>query len=283
LPPLTVTITEDAEDFRARIRQRLRERFGKEPSDADVEWGYFNELRMQQGLNKNWKSYRDTTWRMANQLLKEGRLKDALAHFLEVCFYDLNGPRDCAGHDAEWMRMNPPFNPQYGHPQTAQIQALALRLTLSKEALKDLFLKHCRKVPQIPLSPESCWTLLEKQINLESQPPGYFDGRHYTSCVDEVKALKREGKLDQAAELLLKAIEATEADAKATDCSVAPWYFHELAIVYRKQKNYLAERQILERLLKHRPRDSEAQERLKKVQSLIEAQDKTTPKRGDAN
>lgn len=264
---------QEAEECRERTRQRLRQRFGKEPSDADVEWGYLNELRMRQGLNNDWQSYRDTTYRMANQLIEEGKSKGALAFLLEVCFYDLNGPRDCAGHDAEWMRQNPPFNPVYGRLQSAvmaQIQALALQLGLGKETLKDLFLKRSLNVPHIRLLPDFCWTLLESQLNLGAQPPGYFDGRHYTSCIDEVKALKRESKLDQAAELLLKAIEATEAEAKATGSSVSPGYFRELAIVYRKQKNYLAEQQILERYLGHVPHDSEAKERLKKVQSHIE-------------
>jgi tetratricopeptide (TPR) repeat protein len=100
---------------------------------------------------------------------------------------------------------------------------------------------------------------------------------YYTSCVDEVKALKRNGDLDSATKLLLKAIKATEAEAKAKGWAVAPWYFRQLAIIYRKQKNYSAEREILERYLRHIPRDTEAKERLKKVQSLIDAIGQAAP------
>lgn len=76
--------------------------------------------------------------------------------------------------------------------------------------------------------------------------PGYYRGRHYTTYVEEVKALKRSGD-DQAAErLLLALVDASEAESRATGGGVAPWYYEELAKLYREREDYAAEVAILE-------------------------------------
>lgn len=72
-------------------------------------------------------------------------------------------------------------------------------------------------------------------------------GRHYTTYVEEVKQLKREGKLDEAKRLLLELVAATEYEAENEGCGVAPWYYEHLAIIYRKQKDFAKEVAIIER------------------------------------
>ncbi len=77
--------------------------------------------------------------------------------------------------------------------------------------------------------------------------PGYYKGRHFTEYVDDVRSLKRAGRLEEAARLLLSLIEATEAESRATGHGVAPWYYEHLAIVYRKLKDPVNEKQLLVR------------------------------------
>lgn len=77
--------------------------------------------------------------------------------------------------------------------------------------------------------------------------PGMVDGRHFTEHVDEVKRLRREGKDDEAEVLLLRLVDATEAEAAAEGMGVAPWYYEQLAIIYNKRKDFDAEVRILER------------------------------------
>ena len=77
--------------------------------------------------------------------------------------------------------------------------------------------------------------------------PGYYKGRHFTGYVDEVRSLKRAGKLEEAARLLLNLVQATEAESRATCDGVAPWYYEHLAIVYRKQKDPVSEKRLLMR------------------------------------
>ena len=76
---------------------------------------------------------------------------------------------------------------------------------------------------------------------------GLVDGKHYTEYVELVKELKRQGKLDEAEALILRLIKAVEEEAKAEKWVVAPWYYEQLAIIYRKQKDYTKELGILQR------------------------------------
>lgn len=83
--------------------------------------------------------------------------------------------------------------------------------------------------------------------------PGLYRGRHYTAYPDQVRSLKRTGRLEEAERLLLVGlIDAVEAESRAERLGVAPWYYEQLAIVYRKQENRVGEREILERFARQR-------------------------------
>ena len=81
---------------------------------------------------------------------------------------------------------------------------------------------------------------------------GLYKGRHYTEYPDQVRSLKRAGRLEEAERLLLGLIGAVEAESRAERLGVAPWYYEQLAIVYRKQKNHVREQEILERFARQR-------------------------------
>lgn len=73
------------------------------------------------------------------------------------------------------------------------------------------------------------------------------DGKHYTEYVEKVKSLKRASRLEEAERLLMRLVAATEAESAITRSGVAPWYYEQLAIVYRKLGRPEDERVILER------------------------------------
>jgi len=79
--------------------------------------------------------------------------------------------------------------------------------------------------------------------------PGFVEGKHFTDHVEQVKQLKREGQHDKAIKLLQKLVTATEAESKdsTSPSGVAPWYYEQLALIYRKEKRYGDEVAILER------------------------------------
>jgi len=91
-----------------------------------------------------------------------------------------------------------------------------------------------------------------KKMLQKPDSPGYYRGKHFTEYVENVKKLKQAGNLNETEKLLLKLIEATEAESKSEGCGVAPWYYHELAKICRKKKDYKSEVVILERFAKQK-------------------------------
>lgn len=78
--------------------------------------------------------------------------------------------------------------------------------------------------------------------------PGFYRGRHFTAYPDEVRDLRRAGKDEEAERLLLELANAVEAESKTPGgIGMAPWYYEQLAIIYRKRKDYGAEIAILQR------------------------------------
>jgi len=102
---------------------------------------------------------------------------------------------------------------------------------------------------------------------------GFVDGRHYSAFGDEVRRLKRAGELEQVEALLLRLAAATEAEAKARRWGVAPWYYEQLAIVYRKQKRQADEIAVLERY--ERQRKAPGARPAKLAKRLAKLQEKT--------
>ena len=81
---------------------------------------------------------------------------------------------------------------------------------------------------------------------------GFYKGRHYTAYVATVEQLKRDGRLGEVEALLLGLIEATEREDSIDQNGVAPWYYEQLAIVYRKQHRYADEVAVLSRFANQR-------------------------------
>jgi tetratricopeptide (TPR) repeat protein len=109
---------------------------------------------------------------------------------------------------------------------------------------------------------------------LKRKQAGSVNGKHFVEYVERVKQLKREGKYQEAIELLLKLIDAVESEVKIAkyygeNWFCAPWYYEQLAIIYRKEKQYGEEVAILERLQKqNKCLDEELLKRLKKAREL---------------
>lgn len=67
------------------------------------------------------------------------------------------------------------------------------------------------------------------------------------SLVEAVNAAKREGRLHDACKLLTEEIERQEDESRRTNLGVAPWYYEQLAIVFRKLGRDHDELDVLER------------------------------------
>ncbi|MGY4467377.1 hypothetical protein ACVWWK_003086 [Bradyrhizobium sp. LB9.1b] len=77
--------------------------------------------------------------------------------------------------------------------------------------------------------------------------PYELEASRITAMVENVQALKREGKVEEAIQTLLPQLDLWEKDAQAGLGGVAPWYYEQAAIIYRKLKRFDDEIAVLER------------------------------------
>lgn len=160
---------EEAQKRLESARNVLTQRFGKEPSDRDVQWYLFNQDLFSHIKQKNMGFYSDTRMKMAICLEKDGRFKAALRTRLEVFYLDLNGPANLFGEaDPDLLKDFPPWN--VGLVVTApsilkSIVKLAEQLNLSKDDVRQMFMKiaeQTRKSLKTPVTAESAWSELRK-------------------------------------------------------------------------------------------------------------------------
>jgi hypothetical protein len=89
----------------------------------------------------------------------------------------------------------------------------------------------------------------------------------------DVWQLKRAGDDEALEKALLDLVQMTETESRANGWGVAPAWYEELAILYRKRKDYLAEVAVLERFANQRHasgvKPPQLLERLDKARALV--------------
>ena len=94
------------------------------------------------------------------------------------------------------------------------------------------------------------------------------------ATLENLQALKRAGRFDEAIKVLRQEIERQEETNKINHWGVAPAWYHQLAIIYRKQKDYANEVKVLERYMTQEKAPgvmkSKIAERLEKAKILLE-------------
>lgn len=132
------------------------------------------------GLNKeltehsqkgNWALYSSTVFKLGTQLRSMGRWEEALARYLEVCYLNLNGPKNYGViDDPDLLKEYPPFDPEDGYLLPGVLaevdNAIAARGLTAKET-KTLFHKTAVELQarlKLPLRYEDAWVKLEAEI-----------------------------------------------------------------------------------------------------------------------
>lgn len=97
------------------------------------------------------------------------------------------------------------------------------------------------------------------------------------ATLENLPALKRAGRYKEAITILLQEIEAQEKERQIHQWGVAPGWYHQLAVIYRKQKDYYNELNILKRYLRQAKTygitDDRMVERLEKTKAFLEKSD----------
>ncbi|MDD5527775.1 MAG: hypothetical protein PHO56_02245 [Patescibacteria group bacterium] len=159
-----------------------------EADKIDEEWSAINEtfnndvdkisLNRQlatHSVNGDWGLYRNDRSSLAGILAKEMRTEASLQTYLEVCYLDLNEPNNLGGIDnPELLKKHPPFSPNFDSLSSSLapgildlVRRITLKLNLSKNRIKQIFIEHntvVEKNLRLPLSAEKAWQVLEKEL-----------------------------------------------------------------------------------------------------------------------
>lgn len=148
-------------------KSRLTKKYKTEPSENDVKWSLLNKQLMETAKERNWGLYRNTRFDMAEILRKEGKLESALSTYLEICYLDINGPRNLGGFRNNQI---PSFSPDEAFLAPGIIKrALSImkKLNISEARTKAIFaeiasLNHDNL--KLPVSPDEAWINLRKDL-----------------------------------------------------------------------------------------------------------------------
>ncbi len=140
-------------------------------SSNDEKWREYNNDLMRHASKFDWGFYRNTKLEMYELLAEEGRDKAALRTLLEICYLDINGPRNCGGvFDPELLEEFPPWNQEEAFlaPKLIEwINKLSIKLEYSMEDIHNLYTevadKNFRNL-KLPVNPEIAWEKLSKEI-----------------------------------------------------------------------------------------------------------------------
>lgn len=97
-------------------------------------------------------------------------------------------------------------------------------------------------------------------------------GKDFVEWVEHIKQLRRDGKEDDAIDLLLECIKAAERDANSNDWQPPPWYTEQAAIILRRRGDLAGEVALLQRFLAACPDDKpqvDIAERLVKARTKL--------------
>jgi hypothetical protein len=152
----------------------LAAKWGRAPSDTDVRWALYNKQLAQHAKNGDWGLYRNTRLEMANLLKREKRYRQALDTYLEISYFDANGPSNMGGpHDPEFLRRFPPFDQAMAFQAPAILRSvleLSDSLDISENDLKQAFMVIANRLHEsmrLPVSPESGWDVLRSRIDFQ--------------------------------------------------------------------------------------------------------------------
>jgi len=138
---------------------------------------------------------------------------------------------------------------------------------------------------RVPADEELAQKVREKVEKLtDPAEPGLYRGRHFTTYVNEVKGMIREGRIEEGEHVLLALVGATEKEARIEGRGVAYWYYERLASIYRGRGDYASEVAILTRYSEQQGEKrvpGDIQRRLERARMLLaKVNDSPVKKRG---
>jgi hypothetical protein len=153
------------------VKEQLRKKFGKEPSNNDVTWVIYTDDGLEYLKKAQWGLYRNTRFSMAELVKKEGKLYDALELYFEVCYFDVNGALN-VGLDQNNQPVSGFYGPfELSHAFIApgiikRIKQITKGEKITSEKAKEIFLNTIGAMGGLPcpLNADAAWKKLEGHI-----------------------------------------------------------------------------------------------------------------------
>ena len=119
--------------------------------------------------DQNWGLYRNTLFEIGEVFRKEGKRFQALWKFFEVCYLDLNGPKNYGALPEDLAKEFPAFEPDEEGLASGvldRIDTLVEEMKLSRQDARALFDEAAKRfaMPQLPVSLEAAWERMEAEI-----------------------------------------------------------------------------------------------------------------------
>lgn len=153
-----------------RIRNEMRERFGREPDDLDVEFRVLNDRALEAEFSGLWGFARNSRLQMAKNLEKRKSPKLALRTFFHVCYLDINGPNNRMGMSSDNLQKYPYFTPETGSLSPGVIKRmkkLIEQLKYNTEDCRREFFEvneQIHEASRTPLPPQDAWPKLRMEL-----------------------------------------------------------------------------------------------------------------------
>lgn len=159
-------------------KRRLKEKFGREPSDSDVTWSLLNKEILEYSVKQQWGAYRNTLFEMGELLRAESKLTEALNRYLEVCYLDLNGPQNYGVmDDLARQVLRDLIQKEIGTFETddgglypgvlGRVEYVMKKLGVHVDGVRERFLLVATKLEKalgLPVSAESAWRRLQNEL-----------------------------------------------------------------------------------------------------------------------
>lgn len=168
-----------------------------------------------------------------------------------ISYYELEDWWFSSFTDEEREYIDNQFNPLGSSPHTLTTGTF-LKINLPAPEFLNSLNSWFKRSKDMSISNRIHSKLIEISIEHPIEKPGYYLGRHFTTWVRDLKILKKKKEYSKLEDLLKNLVKATEDQNVEDGLGVAPYYYHELAILYRKQKEYSKEVFILNRFSKQK-------------------------------
>jgi len=190
-------------------RNLLKKQFGFYPSLGDLKWKMFNKEILKYTDTGQWSLYTHTKFKMASLLKKEGKNKEALYTFFEVCYLDLNFDNNINNLITHTNKLESNSQGVILHPRVISIiEELIEKLNYSNIKVKNIFIKineQTSPLKNMPIPIEDAWKIVSEKIK-DKKEINAINFENQDSVSAKINELIKNKKTGEASNLIYRLI-----------------------------------------------------------------------------